>query len=205
MVSGRTAPGPAGLLRSPACDSVRVWFRTDALRAALEGSGSIHEVAADSRALFRHTAHGLIGVADNTGRAFVDLSHAQHLGDDLVTRRNESTALSRHHPPGDTSALQRLDRAGLLPARAYGHPLELREESIGPDQRITALGRPRRQSDGSLLLARGLAISGDDPDQWISRAHRDVAGSGSLVGILPTGVAVSVLGAALIAMGTKLT
>ena len=149
-------------------------------------------------------------MADHTGRALVDIRRVRHhLGDDLVTRRTERTTLSRRQPAGDGSALQRLDRAGLLPACAhgliFGRPLDVREEFIAPDQRITLLGRPPRHRDGSLLLARSLAVSSDDPDLWISRAHEDVASSGTLVRILPIGLAVGVLGAALVTVGTLLS
>ena len=210
LVSGRTAPGPAGLQRSPAYDAVCVWFRTDVLREDPEGGFSSQDVAADSKALVRRTAPGLIGVADHTGRALVDLRRVPNrLGDDLVTRRTEYTTLSRRYPAGDGSALHRLERAGLLPARAhgliFGRSLEVREEFIAPDQPITVLGRPRRQRDGSLLLTRSLAISSDDPDRWVSRAHEDVASSGTLVRFLPIGLAVSVLGAAFLTVGVLLS
>ena len=92
-------------------------------------------------------------------------------------------------------------RRGIL-----GYDLKLQEACLEPDRPITVLGRPRRLRDGSLLLqARGLAVSPETPDRWLALTREDAAAGGPLSRMIPIGLGIFAVGAAVVAVGVSLS
>jgi hypothetical protein len=196
LLTGTTSPGPAGLLRSVAYDIPSVWFRTDVIRVD-DDSAPPDEIRSQSRTLFKRSAGDPIGVTDPTGTVLVDvkLILAPLGASGVVRRHGEEAALSRTHRANEAGpGMARLEGAGLLPASSYGVILtkraDLREEVIEPGQRVSVLGRPR-------------AMSAQGPDAWIEGLQVRMANNAVMLKLLPIGLGVAVVGAALIAVGVR--
>jgi len=203
MVTGVTAPGPRGPARSPGFDLDCVWYSSEVVRVGPDGD--------ESRSVFRDRSDGLIGVADQTGRAVVDvgrLAASTSIGGELVTRCSDNTS-TLPIPYRAGYGIERLQRAGRVPAGRrgiLGYDLKLQEACLEPDRPITVLGRPRRLRDGSLLLqARGLAVSPETPDRWLALTREDAAAGGPLSRMIPIGLGIFAVGAAVVAVGVSLS
>jgi hypothetical protein len=202
VVTGTTAPGPAGLLRSPAYDVPSVWFHTDVIR--IEDK---YASASESRIrpLVTLGAGEPIGVTDRTGTVLLDLALVRPAGPPVVRRHGEQAGLSRRHRAEESGGgMARLEAAGLLPGAVYGTVLarwsDLREEVVEPGQPVTVLGRPRRDRSGAVRLGRPGAVSTDPPDAWIERLLATNASDAFMLRMLPIGLAVAAAGAALVAV-----
>jgi hypothetical protein len=206
LVTGTTAAGPAGLLRSLAYDTPSVWFRTDVI-AVTDESAPSDEQRSGSRVLLNRSAGGPIGIADPTGTVLLDLKLIlSPQGTAIVRRRGEEASLSLKRRADEAGpGMARVEKAGLLPAAAYGVVLarrsDLREQVVEPGQSVTVLGRPRRGRAGAVLLGRPGALSTNEPDAWIESLQATVASDAIMLKLLPIGLAVAAAGIALIAVG----
>ena len=206
LLTGTTSPGPAGLLRSIAYDIPSVWYRTDVIRVDDVTTPS-DESRSQSKTLFKRSAGDPIGVTDPTGTVLVDvkLILAPLEASGVVRRRGEEAALSRKHRANEAGpGMAHLEEAGLLPASSYGailtHRADLREEVIEPGQRVSVLGRPRRDRSGAVRLVRPGAMSTQGPDVWIEGLQVRMADNAVMLKLLPIGLGVVFVGAALIAV-----
>lgn len=207
LLTGTTAPGPAGLLRSVAYDTPSVWFRTDVI-GVYDDSTPSDELRSQSRTLVKRSAGGPIGLADPTGTVLLDLKLilSPRGKTAIVRRRGEEASLSLVHRADEAGpGMARLEKAGLLPASAYGALLarrsDLREEVIEPGQPVSVLARPHRDRTGTVLLSRPGALSTNGPDAWIESLQATLASDAIMLKLLPIGLAVAAAGIALIALG----
>jgi hypothetical protein len=205
LVTGTTAPGPAGLLRSAAYDTASVWFQTDVIRV-YDDSTPPDELRSQSTELLKRSAGGPIGIADSTGTVLLDLKLILTRGRVIVRRRREEAALSRTHRADEAGrGMARLEETGLLPASAYGPILarrsDLREDVIEPGQRITVLARPGRDRSDVVLLGLPGAVSTSVPEAWIENLQAVVAADAMMLKLFPVGLALVTAGVMVIAVG----
>ncbi|MGF7239429.1 MAG: hypothetical protein ACQSGP_31400 [Frankia sp.] len=207
LLTGTTAPGPAGLLRSLAYDTPSVWFRTDVI-GVYDDSAPSDEQRSQSRTLVKRSAGGPIGITDPTGTVLLDLKLilSPRGKTAIVRRRGEEASLSLAHRADEAGpGMARLEKAGLLPASAYGLLLarraDLREELIEPGQPVSVLARPRRDRAATVLLGRPGGLSATGPDVWIESLQATVASDAMMLKLLPIGLAVAAAGTAVIAVG----
>jgi hypothetical protein len=208
LVSGVTAPGPAGILTSPAFRVSCLWYRfaVTELVAGESAPGGPFNRAANS--LARRTEGGPVAVTDATGSVLLDVDLAiDHVsGKGIIAELLDEGALSRAHPGDAGSPLGNLERAGLLPGRARGlmlrKDLRLQEQFIVAGQRVTVLGRPRRQG-GRVIIGRRGVLSAADPETWVATLAADTRSSAALLRFFPVGVVVGAVGVALIVAGVQ--
>lgn len=211
VVTGETAPGPNGVLRSPAFDVPCVWFDTDV--APVEGG--VGSAPVENHPVLRRSARGPIGVTDDTGTVQLDLKLLlkNRKTSPIVQNLSEDASLSHAHRAVSGSGMERLERVGLLPGSAYGlvmrRHLTLREQLVEAGRPLTVLARPRRApavlhlvNRGVLLRPRG-AISPLGPDAWIDSLQGEISASAAdLRFFFPIGVGTSVLGVVLIVISS---
>ena len=206
LVSGTTAPGPAGTVTSPGHRIACLWYRF-AVNEVVEGGVSGDPFGSAATTLVRRTHGDLIAVDDGTGSVLLDVDIAlNHVsGTGIVARLLDDAELSQTVRADAGSPIANLETAGLLPRRAYGlvlrKPVQLREELITADQPVTVLGRPRRK-DGRVVLRRGV-LSAADPLGWLAVLDADTRSSAALLRFLPIGVVVCAVGVALILIGVR--
>jgi hypothetical protein len=208
LLTGMTAPGPAGLLRSAAYDLPCVWFRTDVVRMDEDAAPADELRSSQSGGmLMQGSAGGPIGLTDHTGTVLLDLKLVLSGGAKaaVVRRRGEEAKLSLAHRADGGSGMARLEQAGLLPGSAYGkvsrRGVDLREEFIEPGRTVTVLARPRTASGGAIILGRPGAMSTDEPDAWIENLEARTASDAVMLKMFAIGLAVGAVGIALILAG----
>ncbi len=197
LLTGRTAPGPSGVLRSPAYDTVCVWYETEVRSGTREDQPVPH--------MYRSEPTDAIRVADRTGSVLVDLALLRQVGTmELLNQvRTEATPISRSDAASSGSGIARLDDAGLLPAssrpRRGRRYLELHEATIAVELELSVLGRPRRRSRAETVTLgrRGQAHPGT-PQAWIAELEADRVTSAWILLIFP------LIGGALAAVGIGL-
>lgn len=201
LVTGRTAPGPGVALRSPAYDTVCVWYETEVRSGTSEDQPVTH--------VYRSEPTDAVRVADRSGMVLVDVALLRQAGtvERLNRVRTETTSVSRKDAAGSGSGIARLDDAGLLPASV--HPrmgrrhLDLREATIAVELEISVLGRPRRtsRSETVTLGRRGQANPGT-PQAWIAQLEADRVTSAWILIVFPLiGGALAAVGAGLVWAG----
>jgi hypothetical protein len=205
LVTGTMAPGPAGLLRSPAYDRPCVWYRTGLM--TYDQSGASFNSVEYQSAHFRRDSNGPISVADCSGAVLFDIALIRHANDasPFSTTLTEYPKLSLAHRADAGSATARLEQAGLIPVSAYGivlrHNLVLREQFIEPGSQVTVLARPWRTTSGAVILGRRGALSINEPDAWIKQVEADIVAGVVLLRLFAIGLAIMAVGAALTAIG----
>lgn len=199
LITGRVAPGPEGILASPAFGTSCVWYRTSV--SSEGGDGMIGHVDLSA-------GGPTISVTDGTGSVQVHLelalkvsSHAR-----IERTRAEQLPLRRGVPPPDGSGLAMLARNGLLPGSTYprfgSRSVRLSEVTIGPGVELSVVARPRRPRPGAVLLRRRGAVSAGSPPDWIARLEDDVVTAFWAALVFPViGLALFALGVALIWVG----
>ena len=206
LVSGTTAPGPAGSLISPGNRIPCVWYRF-AVNELVEGVVPGDPFGSAATTLVRRQHDGLIAVDDGTGSVLLDVDIAvNHVsGKGIIAPLVDDAALSRRDRVDAGSPIANLEAAGLLPRRAYGQvwrkPVQLREELITAASPVTVLGRPRRK-DGRVVLGRGV-LSAADPLSWVAVLDADTRSSSALVRFFPVGVVVCAVGVVLVLIGVR--
>jgi hypothetical protein len=200
LLTGRTAPGRDGVLRSPAYDTECVWYETDLSSGANE----------DRRLHLRLTAGGdSIRLEDGTGSVLLDLGVIRQVAtaDHLRQWRHETTAISRHGEISSGTGVIRLQESGVLPDSVhprFGHrQLDLSEETIAVGLEVSVLARPERTAHGeSVILRRKGLARHRAPDAWIARLEEDRRTALQMIIVFPLiGVALTALGAGLIWIG----
>jgi hypothetical protein len=201
LLTGRTAPGTGGALRSPAYDTVCVWYETE----VRSGTGEDQPVT--------HVYHGepldAVRVTDRTGSVLVEVALLRQVGtvERLHTVRTETTPIKRAEAASSGSGIARLDDAGLLPASTRPwmgrRHLDLREATIPVELEISVLARPRRtaRADTVTLGRKGQANSGT-PQAWIAQLETDRVTSAWILLVFPLiGGAFTAVGMGLIWIG----
>jgi hypothetical protein len=208
LVSGMTAPGPAGTLTSPGFRVPCLWYRF-AVRQDIPGESASGDPFRDASAsLARGNKGGPVAVADGTGSVLLDLDLAiNHVsGRGIIAELLDEAALSRSHRAEASSPLDNLDRAGLLPGRAHGlvlrKSLTLQEQFIPADRPVTVLGRPRRRG-GQVIVGRRGVLSAADPETWVATLAADTRSSAALLRFFPIGAVVGAVGVVLIVIGVQ--
>ena len=196
LVTGRTAAGEGGALRSPAFDTVCVWYDTE----VSTGGGDDQVV----RHLHRSEPADAIQIADGTGSVLVDLRLIRQVGtvERLRRVRTETTSVSRDDAARSGSGIGRLEAAGLLPDSTRPlrgrRNLDLREDTIDAELEISVLARPRRAPRGAVTLGRKGQATAGAPDAWIAKVEADRVTSRWIIVVFP------LIGAALTAAGLGL-
>jgi hypothetical protein len=196
LVTGWTAAGPAGALRSPAYETVCAWYETE----VSTGGGDDQQVTH----VYRSEPQDAIRIADGTGSVLVDVRLVRQVGtvERLRRVRTETTPVFRDEAARSGSGIGRLQAAGLLPdstrPRRAKRDLDLREDTIATELEISVLARPRRTPHGAVILGRkGQATTGA-PQEWIAQVEAERVTSRWIILIFP------LIGAALTAAGLGL-
>jgi hypothetical protein len=204
LVSGMTAPGPAGPLTSPGYLVSCLWYRF----AVTERPGEQDPFRDVSTAIAHGTRGGPVAIADGTGSVLLDVDLAiNHVsGKGIIAELLDEAALSRAHQADAGSPMGNLERAGLLPGRAYGpvlrKPLLLQEQFIPAGHPVTVLGRPRRRGGRVIIGGRGV-LSAADPETWVTTLAADTRSSAALLRFFPIGAVVGAVGVVLILAGVQ--
>ena len=147
-------------------------------------------------------------MAGGTGSVLLDVDLAiNHVsGKGITAELLDEAALSRVHPADAGSPLGNLERAGLLPGRAYGQVLRkallLQEQFIPADRLVSVLGRPRRKG-GRVIIGRRGVLSAADPETWVATLAADTRSSAALLKFFPIGAVFCSVGAVLILVGVQ--
>jgi hypothetical protein len=208
LVSGMTAPGPAGALTTPGFRVPCLWYRFAVTELIPGETAAVDVFGHASTALARHTEGGPVTVADRTGSVLLDVELAiNHVsGKGIIAELLDEGALSRAHQADVGSPLGNLERAGLLPGRAHGLVLRksllLQEQFIPADRPVTVLGRLRRRGGQVIVGHRGV-LSGADPETWVATLAADIRSSAILLRFFPIGAVVGAVGVVLILIGVQ--
>ncbi|MEP7026124.1 MAG: hypothetical protein ABJB47_20445 [Actinomycetota bacterium] len=149
-----TAPGPGGTLTSPGFLISCLWYRF-AVNELVEGTVSGDPFSFSSTAIARGTGGGPIAAADGTGSVLLDVDiAANHVsGKGIIAQLLDEAALSRVRHADAGSPMANLEKAGLLPGRAYGQVLRkrlmLREQVITADRQVAVPADPGARAAGS--------------------------------------------------------
>lgn len=195
LVTGRVAPGPEGILASPAFGTSCVWYRTTVSSTDGDGATGHADLGAGGSA---------VTVTDGAGHVQVHIELALKVGSHAPIERTraEQVSVRRGVSPQDGSGLATLARAGLLPASTYprfgSRTVSLSEVTIAADIEVSVVTRPRRPRPGAVMLVRRGAVSAGSPADWIARLEDDVATAARAALVLP------LVGVALLAVATVL-
>jgi hypothetical protein len=206
LVSGVTAPGPGGTLTSPGFGVPCLWYRFAVTEPAQGETGTGDRFSDRSASIARGSGGGPVAVADGTGSVLfdVDLAISHVSGQPIVAELLDEGALGRGHHAAAGSPLGNLERAGLLPGRAYGPVLRkallLQEQFIPAGRPVTVLGRPRREGGRVVIGGRGV-LSAAEPAAWAATLADDTRSSAALLRFFPIGAVVCSVGVALILAG----
>jgi hypothetical protein len=209
LVSGVTTPGPRGPLTSPGFRVPCLWYRFAVTEAAQGETGTGDPFSSPTASIARGTMGGPVTVADGTGSVLldVDLAISHGPGKGIIAELLDEAELGRGQHADAGSALGHLERAGLLPGRAYGtvlrKPVRLQEQFIPAGRPVTVLGRPRRTSGGIVIGRRGVLSAAASPEVWLATLAADRRSSATLLRFFPIGAVVCGVGVALIVAGVQ--